>query len=415
KYTDQHPALVLSRTQLEQTRRELDEAVALSVARLDASLQNARARLEAILKNLAAKEDEISRLQAASVELERVDKDIRGSEDFLAKLKLSYEEAKLRSSSSGASTSIRILDLPSVADKPINKNYYMSGLVGLGVGLVLGLGLAVLLGTFDDRIKSARDVEGGLGLPLLGTIPKISQTAGPDRALLARQDKDRMATEAVRALYSSMKIGPASSGGRVFLITSTRPSEGKTFVATNLALLFSQHAERVLVIDADLRLPNVGPSLGFAGDGGLSRWFNGEMTLDEAIVRDVAPGLDVLPVGVSCRNPTQVINHPRFSELLDDLRSKYDRVFIDSPPVGAVSDARHLIPKVDGVIFVVRFNLVSLRNAVSCLARLREAGAPLLGVVLNRMSLRMASVYTDSYDASYRKYYVDAPDQGRAR
>ena len=415
KYTDQHPALVLSRTQLEQTRRELDEAVALSVARLDASLQNARARLDAILKNLAAKEDEISRLQAASVELERVDKDIRGSEDFLAKLKLSYEEAKLRSSSSGASTSIRVLDLPSVADKPINKNYYMSGLVGLGVGLALGLGLAVLLGTFDDRIKSARDVEGGLGLPLLGTIPKISQTAGPDRALLARQDKDRMATEAVRALYSSMKIGPASSGGRVFLITSTRPSEGKTFVATNLALLFSQHAERVLVIDADLRLPNVGPSLGFAGDGGLSRWFNGEMTLDEAIVRDVAPGLDVLPVGVSCRNPTQVINHPRFSELLDELRSKYDRVFIDSPPVGAVSDALHLIPKVDGVIYVVRFNLVSLRNAVSCLARLREAGAPLLGVVLNRMSLRMASVYTDSYDASYRKYYVDAPDQGRAR
>jgi len=415
KYTDQHPALVLSRTQLDQTRRELDDVVVLSVARLDASLQNARARLEAILKNLAAKEDEISRLQAASVELERVDKDIRGSEDFLAKLKLSYEEAKLRSSSSGVSTSIRILDLPSVADKPINKNYYMSGLVGMGVGLALGLGLALLLGTFDDRIKSARDVEGGLGLPLLGTIPKISKTAGPDRALLARQDKDRMATEAVRALYSSLKIGPASSGGRVFLITSTRPSEGKTFVTSNLALLFSQHAERVLVIDADLRLPNVGPSLGFAGDGGLSRWFNGEMTLDEAIVRDVVPGLDVLPVGVSCRNPTQVINHPRFSELLDDLRSKYDRVFIDSPPVGAVSDALHLIPKVEGVIYVVRYNLVSLRSAVSCLARLREAGAPLLGVVLNRMSLRMASVYTDSYDASYRKYYVDAPDQGRAR
>jgi capsular exopolysaccharide synthesis family protein len=173
----------------------------------------------------------------------------------------------------------------------------------------------------------------------------------------------------------------------------------------------------VLVIDADLRLPNVGTSLGFAGDGGLSRWFNGEMKLEEAVVRDVAPGLDVLPVGVSCRNPTQVINHPRFSELLDELRSKYDRVFIDSPPVGAVSDALHLIPKVDGVIYVVRFNLVSLRNAVSCLARLREAGAPLLGVVLNRMSVRMASVYTDSYDSSYRKYYVDAagPDNAPPR
>jgi len=408
-YTDQHPKLVAEREGLKQLEHQLKEAVVQAIKSRRSALENAKARHEAILRNLVTKEEEISKLQAANVDLERVDKDIKANEEFLGRMKLSYEEAKLRSSTSGTSTSVRILDAPSVSDKPINKNYYFNALVGAGAGLLFGIVLIVVIGTLDDRVKSARDVEGSLGLPLIGTVPRVSATSGPDRALLARQDKDRIATEAVRSIYSALKVNPAVSKARVFLVTSTRPSEGKTFVATNLALIFAQHAERVLVIDADLRLPNVGPSLGFTGDGGLSKWFNSEMTLDEAIVRDVAPGLDILPVGLSCKNPTQVINNPRFLAMIDGLKERYDRIFIDSPPIGAVSDALHLLPKVDGVLYVVRYNAVNQRNAVSCLARLREAQAPLLGVILNAMSLRMASAYTDSYDPSYRKYYVDEP------
>jgi len=408
-YTDQHPKLVAEREALKQLDSQLKEAVGQAIKARRSALENAKSRLEAILRNLLAKEEEFSKLQAANVELERVDKDIKASEEFLGRMKLSYEEAKLRSSTSGTSTSISVLDQPSVSDKPINKNYYFNALVGVGSGLLFGVVLIIVIGTLDDRIKSAKDVEGSLGLSLIGTVPRVANTSGPDRALLARQDNDRIATEAVRSIYSALKVNPAVSKARVFLVTSTRPSEGKTFVVTNLALIFAQHSERVLVIDADLRLPNVGPSLGFTGDGGLSKWFNAEMTLDEAIVRDVAPGLDILPVGLSCKNPTQVINNPKFLAMIDELRGRYDRIIIDSPPIGAVSDALHLLPKVDGVIYVVRYNTVNLRNATSCLARLHEAQAPMLGVVLNAMSLRMASAYTDSYDSSYRKYYVDEP------
>ena len=409
-YTEKNPKMITAREKLVQTQKEFQDAVVISVSRIQSSLQNARSRYDAILRNLEAKESEISKLQAANIELERVDKDIRASEEFLSRMKLSYEEAKLRSSTSGTSTSIRILDMPSVSDKPINKNYYFNAMLGFGVGVGFGVVLIVIMGTFDDRIKSVKDVEAGLGLPLLGTIPRVTATSGPDRALLARQDKDRIAVESVRSIYSAMKVNPSVAGSKVFLVTSSRPSEGKTFVATNLALIFAQHAERVIVIDADLRLPNVGPSLGLTGDGGVSRWFNAEMTLDEAIVRDVSPGLDVLPVGLSCKNPTQVINNPKFLAMLDELRSRYDRVFIDSPPIGAVSDALHLLPKVDGVIYVVRYNVVNMRSAIACLSRLKEAEAPLLGVVLNSMSMRMASAYTDTYDSTYRKYYVDGQD-----
>jgi len=108
---------------------------------------------------------------------------------------------------------------------------------------------------------------------------------------------------------------------------------------------------------------------------------------------------------MSCRNPTQVIGSAKFIEMLTEMRSRYDRIFIDSPPIGAVSDALNLIPNVDGVIYVVRYNFVSTRNVAECITRLREVGVPILGAVLNRMSMRMASVYTDTFDASYEKYY----------
>jgi capsular exopolysaccharide synthesis family protein len=405
-YTDLHPKMIAERQALAQLSAEFQRAVKTKADSLAAAQVDLRAKLDNAVEILRQKDEAINRLQAAAVELEKIDKDIRANEEFLGRMKLNYEEAKLRTATSGISTSIRVMDKPSVSDKPVNKSFSVNALAGLALGFFAGVGLVLLLGALDDRLKSVRDLEGGLSIPVLGTVPKVSETAGPDRALLARQDKDRLATESVRAIYSAMKINPASAAGRVFLVTSTRPSEGKTFIATNLALAFAQHAERVIVVDADLRLPNVGPSLGFAGDGGVSRWFNGEMTLDEAIVKDVAPGLDVLPVGLSCRNPTQVINNPRFAEMLDELRRRYDRVFIDSPPIGAVSDALHLIPKVDGVVYVVRFNVVSARNAAACLARLRDAGAPMLFAVLNQMSVRLASVYTDTYDPSAGKYYV---------
>jgi Mrp family chromosome partitioning ATPase len=91
--------------------------------------------------------------------------------------------------------------------------------------------------------------------------------------------------------------------------------------------------------------------------------------------------------------------------MITELRGRYDRIFIDTPPLGAVSDALHLVPKVDGVIYVVRFNMVKKRNALSCIARLRESGVPVVGAILNSMVTRMASFYTDSYDESYKKYY----------
>ncbi len=406
KYTDEHPSLIGSREQLQQTEKELEIAVTNSVNRIQSAVQQAHSSYDAVVANLERKEEEVSRMQAANSDLERLDKDIRGQEDFLARQKQNFEEAKLRSSTTGTSTSIKLLDAPYVPDRPTNKNYTVNATAGIGLGLAFGITIIVMLGMFDDRLKSPQDVEAILRLPLLGTIPQLTQSVGPERALLAMHDKDLVAVESVRAIYSSMHVNPATMASRVYLATSTRPGEGKTFVVTNLALTYAMHGEKVLIIDADLRLPNVGPSIGLVGSSGISRWFNGETTIDEAITKNVSPNLDVLPVGMSCRNPTQVINHEKFVQMLIEMRTRYDRIFIDSPPIGAVSDALNLIPNVDGVIYVVRYNAISTRNAKDCIFRLRELGVPIFGAILNRMSVRLSSIYTDNFDSSYERYYT---------
>ena len=408
KYTDEHPTLIQTRAQLEQTGKEFDEAVNNSVSRIQAAVQQAHSSYDAIVANLERKEEEVTRLQASNDELERLDKEIGGQEAFLARQKQNFEEAKLRSSTTGTSTSIKLLDAAYVPDRPTNKNYSSNTFAGVGLGLVFGVALIIFLGMFDDRIKSPDDIETVLQIPLLGTVPQLTKTVGPERALLAQHDKDLVAVEAMRAIYSSMHVNPATMASRVFLATSTRPGEGKTFVVTNLALIYAQHGEKVLVIDADLRLPNIGPSIGLVGSTGISRWFNGDSTIDEAIVKNVTPNLDVLPVGMSCRNPTQVINDDKFIQMLNEMRMRYDRIFIDSPPLGAVSDALNLIPNVDGVIYIVRYNAISTRNVRDCIARMREVGVPIFGAILNRMSIKLSSIYTDSFDASYERYYAAA-------
>ena len=215
------------------------------------------------------------------------------------------------------------------------------------------------------------------------------------------------------AVSGSEKIGENSKNAQVLLVTSTTPSEGKTFVSTNLALAYAMHGERVLVLDADLRLPNVGSSLGLSGDKrGLVRYIEGEITLDEAIVRDVRPNFDVLQVGAYCKNPTQVINSEKFREMIEELKTRYSRIIIDTPPIGAVSDVLNLLPLCDGVVYTVRFNTVRRSMVRDNLRRIQESKVPIFGAVMNQMRRETARYYVSSGQyGAYSRYYHSAQAQ----
>ncbi len=279
---------------------------------------------------------------------------------------------------------------------------------GIVTGLLGGVGMAFLVAFLDDRIKSAFDIESYVGLPLIGILPRIAHLNANEKAQAVASNADRRITEAFRSIYSSLKLNDASKNARVILVTSTVPSEGKSFMTTNLALTYAMHAERVLLVDCDLRMPNIAKSLGReTNDQGLMTHLREGRPFEECVVKDYYPGMDVLPTGGRTNNPTQIFNSREFADFITRMRQQYDRVFIDSPPLGAVSDALNLLPNVDGVLYVIKFNTVKRKVAKVNLTRLMQGNVPVYGAILNQISLASASYYyTHYYDKSYRNYYM---------
>jgi capsular exopolysaccharide synthesis family protein len=310
----------------------------------------------------------------------------------------------------------RIIDpaTPPPESRPISPNVPLN--LGLGIvgGLGLGLAFAFFVAFIDDRVKSSFDIEQVVGLPLIGIIPQIKRMDTSEKAKIVLTNSDRQVAEAFLTLHSSLRLKDESKNAKCILITSTIPGEGKSFSTTNLALTFASHGEKVVVIDCDLRKPNIHKLLQLENTKGVIDVCGGKATLDEVTQRNVHPNLDVIPAGGRAKNPTQVLNSKGFELMLTDLRKRYDRVFVDTPPLAAVSDALIILPLVDGSIFTIFFNKVRRKAAQFSAKRLLEANVPNFGAVLNGLNLAVSGYYyAQYYDKSYKDYYVVmAKDEG---
>ena len=281
--------------------------------------------------------------------------------------------------------------------------------LALGVfgGLGLGVGFAFVLAFLDNRVKSAYDVEELVGLPLLGIVPKVDRRlTSPERARAVVTNLDSKVTESFRTIHSSISLSDEGKLAQVMAVTSTLPAEGKSFITTNLALTFAGQGQRTLMIDCDMRLPNVAKSFGVKPKTGMYEYFFGDKTLDDVIIKEVAPNCDILPSEKSPDNPTQVLNSVEFEQLIIQLRHRYHKIVIDSPPVGAVSDTLCLLPLIDGVVFVLKFNDVKKKAAKAAAKNLAESETPVFGAVMNAISAKMSNYYySHYYDYSYHDYY----------
>jgi succinoglycan biosynthesis transport protein ExoP len=198
-----------------------------------------------------------------------------------------------------------------------------------------------------------------------------------------------------------------SKNAKAFLTTSTIPGEGKSFISTNLAMTFAAHGEKVIVVDCDLRKPNIHKSLGLENNKGLIDVVSGKATIDDVIVRGVVPNLDVMVAGGRAKNPTQILNSKGLEQMISELRRRYDRVFIDTPPLAAVSDALIILPLADGSLFTIFFNKVRRKAAQFSAKSLLEANVPNFGAILNGLNLAVSGYYyAQYYDKSYKDYYV---------
>lgn len=406
RYRPKHPSMIEAQELVDESNRILKENIAVAVQKIYSQYLAGKENYDSAQKRLAEKQRESIELDKIKIGYDSMVREVEIARGLHQALVTSMNGHISRVNLIG--NSARIIDKASVAIEPYSPNVPLYLVVGAIGGFVLGMALVFVVAFFDDRIKSAYDIESAVGLPLLGIVPRIRSQNSSEKALAVASNIDRMVTESFRSIYSALKINDISRNAKVLLLTSTLPSEGKSFVTTNMALTSALHGERVLLIDADLRVPNVAKSMGVDTTHGLLTLLEGTDSIETALQKNVYPNLDVLPTGGRAKNPTQLINSSQFRDLLETLRGQYDRIYIDSPPVGAVSDAISMLPMVDGVIYVIKFNNVKRKTAKLNVHRVMDANVPIFGAVLNQISAVSAGYYYNSYyDKSYQSYYLD--------
>lgn len=409
RYREKHPAMISMLQTYQESEAELSIAVQNAEDKIYATYAETKENFEVASKRLAEKEKELIALSKTGVEYNTLLREFDVQQGFLQAIvsRMTMQKTLVNLKNPNA----RIIDEAFPPIKHSSPNIAINLLGGAFGGFAVGVALVFIVSFLDDRIKSAFDIEGAVGLSLLGVITKIKKLDAASKAQAVASNADRHVTETFRSVYSSLKLNEESKNAKVILTTSTVPSEGKSFVSSNLALTFANHGDKTLLLDGDLRLPNIARSMQIENEKGHLNHIQDGESLDDLIVKEVYPNMDVLATGGKSKNPTQVLNGEVFQNMISELRNRYDRIIIDSPPLAAVSDALILLPLVDGVIYVIKFNSVKRKTAVVNVRRLWETNIPVFGAILNYVSTTMSSYYYSQYsDKSYKNYYMSAED-----
>ena len=418
QYGPNFPKVQRLQSQLKEFDTSIEKEKKAVMARLQSEYAEARQREQLLSQALDQQKTEVNQMSERMVQYSILKREAEANkalyDGLLTKLKEAGISAGLRSSN------IRVVDPAMVPTYPSRPAKTRNIALSFVIGLVGGIGLALLREYMDNTVKSPDDIEALVRLPALAVVPAFSESSNGDRSgskllkgastnghdkrieLVAQHLPKSQMSEAFRALRTSLLLSQADHPPQVILVTSALPREGKTTAAANLAVTLAQLGDRTLLIDADLRKPGIGRllSLGSAKYAGLSSFLAGVSSLDLVTIQHPAiPNLSAIPTGPLPPNPADLLSSHKLDDAIAELRTKFKFIVIDSPPIMAATDAVILSVKADGVLLVVRSGETPKEAFTRTRDLLGSVKAHLLGVVLNAVDSTAPDYYY-----SYRYY-----------
>jgi polysaccharide biosynthesis transport protein len=404
---DKHPDMVNVRIQIRQAEERIRGEMRNVTRAAESEYRTALARESRLAANLETVKGEAQDSNRKSFEYMAKKRELETNrqlyQDLLTKTKQTGLETELKT------TNIRVIEKAEAPRRPIAPQKTRSYQVAVVLGLLIGIGLALGFEHMDNTFKTPEDVREHIPLPFLGMVPDVALnkqgTMGRGSQLV--KSPNSAVADAYRVLRTNLIFSSAETTGRVMLVTSANPAEGKTTTLANLAVALAQNGAKVLAVDADLRRPTLNQHFAVLKTPGLTDLIVGKAPASQAIHSTKIEGLQLLPCGYLPPNPAELLGSPMMKQILEALRAHYEWVLIDAPPLLAMADAPVLCPLVDGVVMVIAAESATKPAVIRAIDQVTSVGGKVAGLVLNKVNLeRNSYYYSQYYGEYYRSYYA---------
>ena len=407
-FGERHPRVQLLIAERDRVRAMVEQEIASLTFEVRRQLDAAQIRLSQIDEELAGSKDRDASRSGAQVglrELERkAEVDRKLYEFFLQRYSELGEQTQVMTADA------RVISVAKPPSTPSSLSPKLFTLIGFSISVLGGAVLALALDGLDRRVRGGRQIEHLFGVKVLESVPQIGgkRERGQYRYLLRRPLSAY--AEAVRSAYTALQLASGGAPPKVLAVCSALSAEGKSSFVLSLAASAAQWGGRVLVADLDIRHPSIERAVGSERAEGLAEVAEGAITLEQAI-RTSDGGFDYVAVGRTPANPAGFIGSVRTHELFQRLRSRYDLIILDTPPLLAVADARVAVKLADKVVLIARWRHSPVSAVRKALGILEEIDANLAGVVVTRVDPKSYHVYESedgtNYNTLLKKYYVN--------
>jgi polysaccharide biosynthesis transport protein len=412
RYKDKFPLVISMRKQIEAEKESIRTEANKVIEGLKLRVEIAQDQEEAAQAHLKSVEEEQHGLSEKKVEYDVL---VRKSDRSHYLYEMVLGKAKeMDLSSKETMQNMRIVDAATAPFRPFKPNVVLTLLLGVVGGLSVGFGLAFFVNFLDDSIKSQDDIETYLRLDFLGYVPNIRTNSIVERDLQAHMHPQSNSSEGFRTIRAAISLAHPEESLRCTAVTSTIPSEGKSLVSCNLAIVTAQTGLRTLLIDADLRRPSIHKAFQLQSPVGLTQYLLGKVSsIDEVTHTTEVPNLDLMCSGTVPSNPSELVGSDKMKKFVKEVREKYDRVILDCPPVSAVSDPLFIASLCDGIVFVSKFNKIRRDHARRSVQRIQDAGVNIIGAVINDIDFEGKDSYYYSYYYYQNRYYASYQSENK--
>lgn len=395
-----HPMVISMAQSISTMKHQLDEGVVNLRATLQAKLDMASDSLKSMEVMKDNSREEAIKTGLGAQDYVDAKRDFETDQQLLQSMRL--KQMGVVMAGKMTEDSIIFHEEPQISQYPVSPNVTLNLVLGAVVGLIFGVGIAFFLEYLDTSVKSLEDVERYLQVPVLAVIPK-------DVGVLHKQSGMSPDAEAYRILRTNIEFNRKNPEDNAITVVSGGAGEGKSTTLVNLAYICAQGGYTTLMIDADLRRPRLHTFFDINNSVGLTNYLTTELMLEDVILQTPVDNLYFMPSGILPADAAGILNSRRMSELIQDVKQRFDLVLVDSPPILGVSDASVLASEVDLTMIVVQHRKLPRNMLLRVKQAVENVGGNVIGVVLNNVDVRSDSQY--QYYTSYYTYYAPAESQ----